>query len=448
MDLKQFKNEIQKVFPECINAIKHVVSFPSVLDESQNNPQYPFGKPIDDCLKATLELCKNLGMKVFYGDGYYGYAEIGEGSEMIGVLGHLDVVPVDPKEWDHDPFQAVEKDGKLYGRGTQDDKGPTLSALFGVVALMRAGVQFHKRIRFIFGTDEESLWRCISKYVEKEEIPSMGFTPDAKFPTIFAEKALLEPKLFATGNPHFQLKGGSAFNVVPNSCSYKGSQKEELKKALSSLNFSFKEEEQSIIVMGEAAHASQPQKGINAITRMAIALDKIGVKSPSIQFLAHEVGEDPGAQKIFGNVKDEPSGALTFNVGVIDIDEKKEELWVDSRIPVTVDPETIVNQLKKSSAKYGLTYEDFDSLPSLYVPKDHPLIQTLSKVYHDVTGNDSEPLSIGGATYAKSMKNCVAFGALLPDSPETEHQANEYFLLKDILTCMEIYGLSLYELSR
>jgi succinyl-diaminopimelate desuccinylase len=448
MDKKKFKESVNNTFDECIKSIKYAVSFPSVFDSAASTKEHPFGKPIDDCLKATLDLCKSLGMRTYYGDGYYGYAEIGEGKEMIGVLGHLDVVPVDAKEWDSNPFTATEKNGNLYGRGTQDDKGPMFSALYGLVSLMRAGVTFSKRIRFIFGVDEESLWRCITKYVEKEEIPSMGFTPDAHFPMIFAEKGLLEPKLIAKVKNNFTLKGGSAFNVVPNTATYEGPDGEKLKAALKDLQYEFKEEDGKITVLGKAAHAAQTEKGVNAICRMAIALDKIGVKSPSVQFLATEVQEDPYATPLFGVIKDDVSGHLNFNVGMISIDENKEELFVDSRIPVTFKMEDIVKVLKKKAELHGLTYQDYDSLPSLYVPKDSTLIKTLSKVYQDITGFDSEPIAIGGATYAKSMKNCVAFGAILPGREETEHQANEYFPLEDYRTCMEIYGMALYELSR
>ncbi len=98
---------------------------------------------------------------------------------MLGILGHLDVVPPGKlADWEREPFDPVEKDGMMYGRGTQDDKGPMVAAMFAVKALMDAGVKFNKRVRFIFGTDEETLWRCINRYRENEEMPSMGFSPD------------------------------------------------------------------------------------------------------------------------------------------------------------------------------------------------------------------------------------------------------------------------------
>ena len=156
-------------------ALMELVRIPSVCDEGSGG--YPFGEAIDLALRKALQIADELGFRTQYGDGgYYGYAETGQGEEMLGILGHLDVVPPGKrKDWDRDPFEPVEMDGMLYGRGTQDDKGPMMAALFAVKALMDAGVTFNKRVRFIFGTDEETLWRCINRYKEKEELPGHGF---------------------------------------------------------------------------------------------------------------------------------------------------------------------------------------------------------------------------------------------------------------------------------
>ena len=181
-------------------ALSELVRIPSVCEEGAGS--YPFGPAIDQALQKALQIAGDLGFKTRYGEsGYYGFADIGEGAELLGILGHLDVVPPgNLEDWESDPFEPVEKDGMLYGRGTQDDKGPMLAALFAVKALMQAGVKFHKRVRFIFGTDEETLWRCINRYKEKEEIPGMGFSPDARFPVTFAEKGLLQLRLEGSNN--------------------------------------------------------------------------------------------------------------------------------------------------------------------------------------------------------------------------------------------------------
>ncbi len=165
----------------CIKAIQEIVAYPSVLNEGENGT--PFGQAIQDVLEATLEQCQSLGFSTYLDpEGYYGYAEIGEGQESLAILCHLDVVPEgDLSLWETPPFEAVVRDGAIYGRGTQDDKGPSMAALYAVKALMDAGYHFNKRIRFIFGTDEETLWRCLARYGELEEVATMGFAPDVVF---------------------------------------------------------------------------------------------------------------------------------------------------------------------------------------------------------------------------------------------------------------------------
>ncbi len=169
-------------------ALAELVRIPSVCDEGAGG--YPFGPAVDQALRKALQIAGDLGFRTQYDEGgYYGTAEIGQGAELVGILGHLDVVPAGRiEDWTHGPFNPVERDGMLYGRGAQDDKGPMLAALFAAKALMDAGVPFDKRVRFIFGTDEESLWRCISRYKEREEMPGSGFSPDSRFPVTHAER--------------------------------------------------------------------------------------------------------------------------------------------------------------------------------------------------------------------------------------------------------------------
>ncbi|MBS4534065.1 dipeptidase PepV [Clostridium sp. D2Q-14] len=441
-----YKNRVEELKDEMIDSIIKVVNIPSVKGE--NSERYPFGEEIDKVLKKTLEICEKLGLKTYYDEeGYYGYAEIGEGEEILGILGHLDVVPVGERaNWKFDPFSGEIKDGKLYGRGTQDDKGPVFAAIYAVKALIDSGVKLNKRVRFIFGTDEENLWGGIDKYMKKEEVPNLGFAPDAQFPMIHAEKGLLQLKLVSKEGSNIELSGGGALNAVPDKIGYKKS--DRFKEELNSLEFEYEEDEDFIYVLGKGAHASQPHNGINAISRLAIALNNIGIESKAVKFIAEVIGEDYNAKNIFGNCEDEPSGKITFNIGSINVDEKGEEIGVDIRIPVTKDKEDIVNDIKNNVKEYGLKYEEFDFLNSLYVAKDHGLIKTLRKVYEDETGLDSTPLVIGGATYARSMDNCVAFGAVFPGQEKVEHQANEYIEIDRLVEVAKIYSRAIYELTR
>ena len=429
-------------------ALVELVRIPSVCDEGGGG--YPFGEAVDRALRVALRIAGDLGFKTHYGvGGYYGYAETGEGAEMLGILGHLDVVPPGKLEdWERDPFDPVERDGMLFGRGTQDDKGPMLAALYAAKALMDAGVKFNKRVRFIFGTDEETLWRCINRYKEKEELPGMGFSPDSRFPVTYAEKGLLQLRLEGVNESGLRLSSGSAFNAVPDSITYTSDRQEDLVSMLDELGFAYQRKEGGIEVKGKAAHAIVAEEGINAIARLCLALHAIGVESKTIQFIAEEIGEDPFGARIFGECADAPSGVLKFNVGKIELDQV-EQLSIDARIPVTVPKEEVVAKLSAAADRYGLEYKEFDWLAPLYLPLDHFVVTTLMKVYQQYSGDSvTEPRSSGGATYARAMPNCVAFGALTHDEPLTEHQANERAVLKNLYKAMEIYAHAIYELTR
>jgi len=323
-----------------------------------------------------------------------------------------------------------------------------LAALFAIKALMDAGVKFNKRLRFIFGTDEETLWRCINRYKEKEELPGMGFSPDSRFPLTYAEKGLLQLHLEGSNASGIRLTGGSAFNAVPDMIFYDGERQDDLADALDQLGFEYEWYEDGIEVKGKAAHAMIPETGVNAIARLCIALDAIGVQSKAINFVAQEIGEDPNATRIFGECADEPSGKLKFNVGKIDLG-KVEKLSIDSRIPVTVPKEEMITRLSAAAAKYGLEYKEFDWLAPIYLPLDHFMIKTLMKVYRQYSGDAvTEPRASGGATYARAIDNCVAFGALTFDELLTEHQPNERAVLKNLYKAMEIYAHAVFELTR
>jgi predicted dipeptidase len=429
-------------------ALVELVRIPSVCDEGGSG--YPFGEAVDQALCKALQIAGDLGFSTRYGEGgYYGIAEVGEGAEMVGILGHLDVVPPGKLEdWDRDPFDPIEKDGMLYGRGTQDDKGPLLAALFAVKALLDAGVEFKKRVRFIFGTDEETLWRCINCYKKIEEMPGMGFSPDSKFPLTYAEKGLLQLRLESSNESGLKLSGGSAFNAVPDMMVYGGERQNDLARKLDELGFPYERKGNGIEVKGKAAHAMIPEEGINAIARLCIGLRAIGIQSRAINFIAREIGEDPNATRIFGDCADEPSGKLKFNIGKIDINAL-EQLSIDMRIPVTVSKDEVVARLSAAAVRYGLVYKEFDWLAPIYLPLDHFMIQTLMKVYRQISGDlVSVPVSSGGATYARAIDNCVAFGALIQGELLTEHQPNERAVLENLYKAMDIYAHAVYELTK
>ncbi|VIR88563.1 ArcT [Streptococcus pneumoniae] len=435
-----------QVKDEFLISLKTLISYPSVLNEGENGT--PFGQAIQDVLEKTLEICRDIGFTTYLDPkGYYGYAEIGQGAELLAILCHLDVVPSgDEADWQTPPFEATIKDGWVFGRGVQDDKGPSLAALYAVKSLLDQGIQFKKRVRFIFGTDEETLWRCMARYNTIEEQASMGFAPDSSFPLTYAEKGLLQVKLHGPGSDQLELEVGGAFNVVPDKANYQGPLYEQVCNGLKEAGYDYQTTEQTVTVLGVSKHAKDASQGINAVIRLATILAPLQ-EHPALSFLVTQAGQDGTGRQIFGDIADEPSGHLSFNVAGLMINHERSEIRIDIRTPVLADKEELVELLTRCAQNYQLRYEEFDYLAPLYVAKDSKLVSTLMQIYQEKTGDNSPAISSGGATFARTMPNCVAFGALFPGAKQTEHQANECAVLEDLYRAMDIYAEAVYRLA-
>ena len=433
---KIYYDKMEQNFPHFLSAMEKLVAIPSYLEEDT----YPQVTSLHEVLAATLELLQEMGYKTYADpEGYYGYAEIGQGDKLIGILGHLDVVPPGMlDDWKSDPFTVTYRDGKAYGRGVQDDKGPTLTAIYAVKALLDCGFKPNYRLRFIFGTDEENLWRGIKQYMAKEEKPDFGFTPDSVFPLIYAEKGVLECFLKAPNTSGLTFKAGDAFNVVPSYVQAPAS--EALRGALDCLGYEYRDEGETFGILGKSIHAKDAEQGINAIQRYLLALDKMGHPTKAGNFVKDCLDGHKFAEPIFGEVKDEASGELKFNLGKIELTDKEEILSIDMRLPVTCPKEQIVEALTKKAAEFGFVYEEYDWLKPVYLPLDSPIIQKLTASYVEATGDTvNPPISSGGATYARAMDNCVAYGVILPGVEKSEHQPNENMVVDEFKTAMKIY---------
>ena len=432
--------KLEKVIDLHFNDFKEdlslLVGIDSVLDEKGEKP---FGIGIQKALEAAVSIAKRMGFKTFIDpEGYYAYAEIGSGEKLFGVLGHLDVVPVgDLKDWKTNPFELVENDGKLYGRGSTDDKGPLLASMHALKLLLDEGYSLNQRVRFIFGTDEESLWRCMKAYTKTEEIPSAGFTPDSSFPLTYAEKGLIEFTLSSKEESSIKLEGGGPLNAVPSQAYI--DHDETVVKALKEMGVRYEIEADGITVYGKAMHAMAADEGENALIYAAQALYNAGKKNRMIEFMVEKLA-NPNGKLIYGEVSDDVSGKLMLNVGKSEFTKDTQTVGIDMRFPVTFDRAIIDEKLIEQAKEYGVEVELFDFLPSIYIERDSELVKGLMKAYQNIS-NDmvSEPRSSGGATYARAMDNVVAYGASFPHSENTEHQANENIVIEDIKKAMRIY---------
>mgnify|MGYP001019012749 FL=1 len=178
-------NKIDEYKEELLKSIIEVINIPSIKGEAKTDA--PFGENIRNALIRALEIAENLGFRTKNLNNCIGYAQYGEGEDYIGILGHLDVVDVG-EGWKFPPFSGHIENGKIYGRGVLDNKGPIISALYALYAIKESGLKINKPVRIIFGTDEESGFKDIPYYLKKEKPPIMGFTPDCKYPVVYGER--------------------------------------------------------------------------------------------------------------------------------------------------------------------------------------------------------------------------------------------------------------------
>lgn len=411
-----------------IEELKKLVSIESVAQPGEGD--LPYGAGPAAALSYVLALCASFGFRTKNADGLYGYAEIGSGEELIGILCHLDVVPAG-EGWDYPPFEGTSVGDRLYGRGVIDDKGPAIASIFAMKDLLDSGQPLNKRIRIIFGqTEENGEWTDMESYKQHEELPSYGFTPDGDFPAIYGEKGimLVTVSMDKTASGLFSIKGGSAPNMVPDYCHVKV-------------------RDRDFETFGKSSHGCAPWMGDNAISKMMDRLCKDGFDVPFVKMYMDKIGSCFHGEKMNCALKDEESGMLSMNAGMVKEQDEKLTLYLDIRYPVSCRWEEIMAIIEKEFASYGVETRLIHQQDPVYMDKDGAVMGRLLQAYRSVTGDLSEPLVIGGGTYARSMDNIIAFGPNIPGHPCTEHEKNEYILIEDLKTIREVYKRALEALA-
>ncbi|MDE7328916.1 MAG: Sapep family Mn(2+)-dependent dipeptidase [Clostridia bacterium] len=418
-------------FNEMLDKTMQLIAIDSV--QSSPCPASPFGEGVAKCLELVCETAKNFGMKVHNQEGYYCTCDIGEG-ETFGILGHIDVVPYDD-DWTANPLGEI-KDGVIYGRGILDDKGPMTCCLYAAARLLDEGYKPNCKIRFIFGGNEESGWKCIERYNEVDVMPEKGFSPDGDFPVINCEKGLVGYEIVLDTPPKMlSMNGGSRVNIVMAKCTCVMDCELTLKPEDKNVKVEVKDGKTYIAAYGKPAHASTPNEGDNALWKVLEYLSSAlgGEYTLLKQRLCHTDGSGADVK-----LSDEKSGKLTFNVGVAQTGEDgKLKLLIDIRHPVTYTKEEILERLKKSLKTQDAKVRNFHD--PLYIDKDNPLVQNLLSAYNEVTGENLSPITIGGGTYARALKCGVAFGPMFPNMESTIHQKDERVSIEDFRKMYDIY---------
>lgn len=432
---------MNKYFQAMVQKTMQLIAIDSV--QSAPCPASPFGEGVAKCLDLVCDTAKSMGMITHNESGYYCTCDIGEG-ESFGILGHIDVVPYDD-DWSANPLGEIKGD-TIYGRGILDDKGPMICCLYATHQLLEEGFKPRCKIRFIFGGNEESGWKCIDKYNEVDVMPERGFSPDGDFPVINCEKGLVGYDIYLNiPKSLIDIDGGSRGNIVMSKCScvIDGALQADNREKL---QVEVKNGKTYITSYGKPAHASTPWEGDNAFWRLLEFLsDKLGGEYTVLkEKLCHNDGSGAGVK-----LTDKKSGKLTFNVGVAKIEknskgENKLHLIIDIRHPVTYTKEEILKMLQSSLGAKDVSVRNFHD--PLYIDKDNVLVQSLLKAYNDVTGDNASPITIGGGTYARALKCGVAFGPMFPNMESVIHQKDERLSIADFKKMYEVYYTAIKDL--
>ncbi len=436
-------------FDDIVRTTVEVLQFDSSLAEPTDG--CPFGKGAADCLQYFLGVAENMGFETHNYDNYVGEVVFGEGKEFA-ILAHLDVVPAG-SGWKYPPFGGVINDDisdggvtgrKIWGRGAMDDKAPAVVCLYALKALKDKGITPKRKIKLILGCNEEAGWKCIEHYNEVAQMPEEGFTPDADFPAIYAEKGIVHFTCsFPIENPPFtSLKAGERVNMVCDNAIATVTRKcaeglVEYQNPIAGTTLSYDNTTNLLRATGKSAHGSTPEKGANALQALLCFFTK---ENESIKKAYDLLFNDCLGLK---KMQDE-TGFLTLSPDLASYEKGILNITSDIRFPSTHALEEITGAL----TAYGVDFVVNNYQAPLYNDPNGALITTLMTVYNKVTGNNEKPIAIGGGTYARALKCGCAFGPEMKGEEATIHQANEYVTFERIALMSEVYYNAIEEICK
>lgn len=440
---------------DILDTLKRWIAVPSIKADPEGDA--PFGREVQRALTLALRDAEALGFVTRNWDSYAGDVRMGPlGTDPLGILVHLDVVPVGDG-WTVAPFEGVVAGDRIIGRGTSDDKGPAVAALFAMAAIAKAGIPLKREVRLILGCDEESGWADMDWYRAHCDMPRTGFSPDASYPLINTEKGGLALELrapaAADGLVVRSFRVGERRNVVPGSATALVEGDADLCNRINRLA-----REMTLDVVATPAeggllltatgingHAAYPENARNAIGEMLLMLRALGVKGP-LKTLADTVGLEYNGTGLGIACSDMTSGSLTCNLGIIRYDENGLYAVLDIRYPLLASGERIAKTVE-DTLKGDMDVQVLSLKGPHHVSPSSTLVTELLNAYHEETGRERECVSTGGGTYARCLEEGVAFGASFPEDEDVAHQANEYMSLDALLQNVRILARAIVKLA-
>lgn len=447
---------------DIVSDIAELVRIPSTEDLGAADPSAnaPFGPGPRAALDAALAMAERMGFATHDVDGYLGLADWqGETDTQLGIIGHVDVVPAGPG-WTVEPFDVTRREGYLLGRGVIDDKGPLVVALHAVKLWKDAGAQFPYTVRLMFGANEETGMDDVRYYRERFADPAFLITPDAEFPVCYGEKGLFDATLTSApldGGVIHSITGGVATNAVPGcaealvqacAADLPAAERIAVEDAGNGLA--------RIAATGKSAHASLPDQGISAIGLLEHYLIDNGLCSESERAfleLSCQLIDHPDGSGLGIACEDEHFGALTVVGGTVSYEDGCIKQTLDSRFPTSITPDELAARLEEAAGTAGASVEVTRREAPFVMQPDAPHIRALLEAYNQATGENAEPFTMGGGTYARKFSCAASFGPEMPwvSTPEWVggmHGPDEGVSEELLKQAFRIYALTLPKLMQ
>ena len=438
-------------------------------EKMQAKPGKPFGEGTARVFEEAQRILAGHGFPVKNYENYVLAADLNDGAPRLDILAHLDVVPAGEGFTVTEPFCPVVKDGRLYGRGSADDKGPAVAALYAMRAVKELGFSVTGNCRLILGADEECGSSDIRYYFEREPHAPMTFSPDADFPVINLEKGGLHMTLEAEipqqpeGIRLVSAQAGTKVNVVPGKARavLSGMDRSALSELsadvekLTGVVFTMEQEADGIHLLaeGKPAHAASPQMGNNALTALLLLLSRVPFSSEELRTRFLRLTElfphgDWRGAALGVDHEDALSGCLTLSLNLFSFDGKTLSASFDCRAPLCANEENTGDVIRRRVREAGFQADEQRMFEAHYVPEESELVQVLLSCYTRVTGKEGKPVAIGGGTYVHHIPNGVAFGCADPEVDNHMHGADEFMAVDQMKKSAVIFALAILELCR
>lgn len=461
-ELSALMNELETFWvdheSEILEDLDRLIRIESIEARDHASLGAPFGPGPARALDEFLAQAKRAGAVVSNHEGYVGTADfVGESSTQVGIIGHVDIVPIG-QGWSVPPLALSLRDNYVLGRGTSDDKGPFLMALWAARFWMHRHQTFPYTLRFIVGTNEETGMKDVEWYKQHFDDPAVLFTPDDEFPVCYGEKGQIKG-FFTTdsiASGVLDIQGGMAINAVPGSAQALvdascDQLKEELKELPAGIYVHAEGQRTRIIADGIQAHAALPEHGASAIALLASVLSELSVCSSEekrfFRWLS-DIQTDFLGTHLGIATKDDAFGDLTCVASMISLNQGAFTQTIDIRYPTSTSSEALEVQLREAAVSIRASWHTSDAEPVFMVDPESSFVQALAQSYRDVTG-DMQPLfTIGGGTYARHFNCAVGFGALVRGTKNPSwvggmHAADEGVALADLKRAFQVYAVAI-----